>query len=403
MIGRHERHASHGFAWKRWRSARAQVALFVLLGVSVLLAGCAEIAENGGTTTNVGQQAGDTTTLTRLGASTTLPDSALADDPLTSPAIAVAEAVGPSVVNVAVEGSVPGFAGQEIYSSEGSGVILTADGMIITNNHVISRESGGQEYVADKVTVTMATGEVLAARIVGRDPLTDLAVLEVQASDLPAATFIESFDEVLIGQYAIAIGSPLGFENSVTLGIISGVHRGLDVQPGISQFSLVDLIQTDAAISPGNSGGALVDARGRVIGINVAYLPPSQTGAQNVGFAIPADLAIDVARQIMATGRAVHAYLGISNVSVTEALRERFNLTRSKGVLVAGTEPGAPADLAGLQQGDIIIEFNGQVINSDSDLYSILRRMKPGDTVSLDVDREGAELTFEVTLGERPE
>jgi len=375
----------------------------VLLGASVVFAGCAEIGEVGRTTTTVGQQAGDTTTLTRLGASTTLPESALAGDPLTSPAIAVAAAVGPSVVNVAVEGSVPGFAGLQTYSSEGSGVILTADGMIITNNHVVSQESGGQEYVADKVTVTLATGEELAARIVGRDPLTDLAVLEVQASGLPAATFIESFDEVLIGQYAVAIGSPLGFENSVTLGIISGVHRGLDVQPGISQFSLVDLIQTDAAISPGNSGGALVDARGRVIGINVAYLPPSQTGAQNVGFAIPADLAIDVARQIMATGRATHAYLGISNVSVTEALRERFALTRSKGVLVAGAEPGAPAERAGLQQGDIIIEFDGQTIHSDSDLYSILRRMKPGDTVSLVVDREGAELSFDVTLGERPE
>ncbi len=385
------------------RQGRRTFGLLVLLGASVLFAGCAEIAEIGGTTTTVGQQAGDATTLTRLGAFTTLPESVLADDPLTSPAIAVAEAVGPSVVNVAVEGSVPGFGGQQTYASEGSGVILTADGMIITNNHVVVQETGGQEFEAEKVTVTLATGEELAARIVGRDALTDLAVLEVQASDLPAATFIDSFDEVQIGQYAVAIGSPLGFENSVTLGIISGVHRGLEVQPGFSQFSLVDLIQTDAAISPGNSGGALVDARGRVIGINVAYLPPSSTGAQNVGFAIPADLAIDVARQIMSTGRAVHAYLGVSNVSVTEALRERFTLTRSTGVLVAGTEPGAPAQLAGLEQGDIIIEFDGQAIESDSDLYSILRRMKPGDSVSLVVDRKGAELSFDVTLGERPE
>ena len=206
-----------------------------------------------------------------------------------------------------------------------------------------------------------------------------------------------------IGQYAIAIGSPLGLENSVTLGIVSGVQRELEVAPGVQQFSLVDLVQTDAAISPGNSGGALVDAQGNVIGINVAYLPPGQTGAQNVGFAIPADLVVDVANQIIDTGRAHHAYLGIQNVSVTEELQSRFNLTRSSGVLVAGTDPGTPAAKAGLKQGDIIIQFDGQKVEGDSDLFSILRRKKPGDVVSVTIDRSGQESTLQVTLGERPQ
>ena len=189
----------------------------------------------------------------------------------------------------------------------------------------------------------------------------------------------------------------------MTLGIVSGVQRELEVAPGVQQFSLVDLVQTDAAISPGNSGGALVDARGNVIGINVAYLPPGQTGAQNVGFAIPADLVVDVANQIIDTGRAHHAYLGIQTVSVTEDLQSRFNLTRSSGVLVGGTDPGTPAAQAGLKQGDIIIQFDGQKVESDSDLFSILRRKKPGDVVSVTIDRSGQESTLQVTLGERPQ
>ena len=394
---------SRGFR-ERVRSARARAAL---AGVTALAAltifgatGCADLAvkgaeTGGGTTTSV---AGAVATTSSAGSVVGAPA-----DLQSSPAVAVAEKVGPSVVNVAVTGSITGAFGTQSYSGEGSGVIFSSDGMIVTNNHVVSQGTNGHESLADQITVTLQTGEKLPATVVGTDPITDLAVLKVQKTGLPAATFIDDFSKVRIGQYAIAIGSPLGLENSVTLGIISGVKRELDMATGMQQFSLVDLVQTDAAISPGNSGGALVDANGNVIGINVAYLPPGQTGAQNVGFAIPADLVVDVAREIIATGRAHHAYLGISNVTVTESLQQRFSLSRSSGVLVAGTDPGTPAAKAGLKQGDIIIEFDGQKVDGDPALFSILRRKKPGDVVSVKIDRDGQESTVQVTLGERPQ
>jgi serine protease Do len=319
-----------------------------------------------------------------------------------SPAEAVASTVGPSVVNIAVEGTVQSQFGSQQYGGEGSGVIFSQDGYIITNNHVVSDSSTGTDVPVDKVTVTFATGEKLPARIIGRDPLTDLAVIKVEKTGLPVAKFIDRFSLVKVGQYAIAIGSPLGLKNSVTLGIISGLSREIDTT-GTEQFALIDLIQTDAAISPGNSGGALVDAQGRVIGINVAYLPPGQTGAQNLGFAIPSDLAQDVANEIIQTGKVVHAYLGIQNQTVTEQLQQQFNLSRSSGVLVGGTGPGTPAAVGGLQQGDIIIKVDTTDISNDADLYAILRAKKPGETVSITIDRAGQEQTVTVTLGERPQ
>lgn len=319
-----------------------------------------------------------------------------------SPAEAVATAVGPSVVNIAVEGTAQSQFGTQHYGAEGSGVIFSQDGYIITNNHVVSDSSTGVDVPVDKVTVTFATGEKLPARIVGRDPLTDLAVIKVEKTGLPVAQFIDRFSLVKVGQYAVAIGSPLGLKNSVTLGIISGLSREIDTT-GTEQFALIDLIQTDAAISPGNSGGALVDAQGRVIGINVAYLPPGQTGAQNLGFAIPSDLAKDVANEIIKTGKVTHAYLGIQNQTVTEQLQQQFSLSRSSGVLVAGTGPGTPAAAAGLQQGDIIVKVDGTDVSNDADLYGILRTKKPGDTLSVTFDRGGQEQTVPVTLGERPQ
>jgi serine protease Do len=319
-----------------------------------------------------------------------------------SPAEAVATAVGPSVVNIAVEGSVQSQFGTQQYAAEGSGVIFSQDGYIITNNHMVTDSSTGTDVPVDKLTVTFATGEKLPARIIGRDPLTDLAVIKVEKTGLPVAKFIDRFSLVKVGQYAIAIGSPLGLKNSVTLGIISGLSREIDTT-GTEQFALIDLIQTDAAISPGNSGGALVDAEGRVIGINVAYLPPGQTGAQNLGFAIPSDLAKDVATEIIKTGKVTHAYLGIQNQTVTEQLQQQFGLSRSSGVLVGGTGPSTPAAAAGLKQGDIIVKVDGTDITNDADLYGILRAKKPGDTISITIDRGGKEQTVQVTLGERPQ
>lgn len=390
--------ARSGGSRLRLRSAVVVIALVVLAAFMILVsAGCADLAEKGAETGSSTTASGVTTTSSAAGSI----DGAPADAQV-SPAVAVAEAVGPSVVNVGVTGSVPGVFGTQDYSAEGSGVIFSSDGMIVTNNHVVSQESGGREFLADTITITLETGEKLPATVVGTDPITDLAVLKVDKTGLPAATFIDDFSKVSIGEYAIAIGSPLGLENSVTLGIISGVQRELEVAPGVQQFSLVDLVQTDAAISPGNSGGALVDVQGRVIGINVAYLPPGQTGAQNVGFAIPADLVVDVADELIATGDVQHAYLGIQTVSVSDVGAE-FNLDVETGALVYQVFPGTPAEQAGLERGDVIVEADGTGIDNDSDLFSLLRRRDPGDEIGFTLIREGEEQTIEVTLGARPE
>ncbi len=392
---------------RRWRRARVHGGVYLGLMAAVLvlglalLVGCADLESPGQTTTT--GAGGSVTTTTETTTTSGGGTAGFADSDLVSPAELVASDVAPSVVNVQVKGTVPGPFGDQTVGGEGSGVIFSSDGMIITNNHVVAEQTQSGEIQFDSITVTLATGEELPARVVGRDPLTDLAVIKVEKTGLPAATFLQDFNEVKIGEYAIAIGSPLGYENSVTLGIVSGVSRDIRDAIGPEGLALVDLIQTDAAISPGNSGGALVDARGRVIGINVAYLPPGQTGAQNVGFAIPADVATDVARQIIDTGRVTHAYLGIRYTPVTQALQQQFSLSRSSGVLVASVDPDTPAAQAGLRQGDIIIEIDGNDIKSDSDLAKLLRRHKPGDAVSVTLDRDGTEETVQVTLGDRPQ
>jgi S1-C subfamily serine protease len=389
-----------------WMTVLTVAVMVGLVGLFALgVVGCANLEKSSTGSSNSGQAGSPSTSVAKAVA---VSAGAESSGPVTpgllgaSPAEAVATVVGPSVVNIAVEGSVQSQFGTQQYAAEGSGVIFSQDGYIITNNHMVTDSSTGTDVPVDKLTVTFATGEKLPARIIGRDPLTDLAVIKVEKTGLPVAKFIDRFSLVKVGQYAIAIGSPLGLKNSVTLGIISGLSREIDTT-GTEQFALIDLIQTDAAISPGNSGGALVDAEGRVIGINVAYLPPGQTGAQNLGFAIPSDLAKDVATEIIKTGKVTHAYLGIQNQTVTEQLQQQFGLSRSSGVLVGGTGPSTPAAAAGLKQGDIIVKVDGTDITNDADLYGILRAKKPGDTISITIDRGGKEQTVQVTLGERPQ
>jgi serine protease DegQ len=313
---------------------------------------------------------------------------------LASPAQEVATELGPSVVNIAISGTSQG----QQYAGEGSGVIYTKDGMIITNNHVASDESGN---VVQNIEVTLATGEKLPATVVGRDPLTDLAVIKVDAGkNLPAATFDTHLPAV--GEYAIAIGSPMGYENSVTLGIVSGIARSIEGVGGTEGVALTNLIQTDAPISPGNSGGALGNASGEVIGINVAYLPPGETGAVNIGFAIPAVTATQIADQIVETGSATHAYLGVGTQTVTPDLQQQFALSRSSGVLVAEVTAGGPAEKAGIQQGDIITKIDDQDMTESSNLMVAIRDKQPGDTVQVSIDRNGTTQVVTVTLEERP-
>ena len=340
-------------------------------------------------------------TATTAGAVATLPatENGIA---LSSPANSVAAQLGPSVVNIQVTANVQvgGFSRSQSYSAEASGVIYTSDGMIITNDHVVTVDTTGQ--LVDKVEVTLATGEILPAKIVGNDPLTDLAVLKVTSSKpLPAAMFDRG--QAVVGDYAIAIGSPLGFANSVTMGIVSGLNRSLDQLTGSSSAAAyVDLIQTDAAISPGNSGGALADAAGRVIGINVAYAPPNSTGAENIGFAIPALLATNIADQIIKTGKASHVYLGVATQTVTTDLQKQFNLSRSTGALIAQVSANSPASKAGLKQGDIIIKIDNKAVANSSDLLVALRSDVAGSTVRVTVDRNGSTMTIPVIVQERP-
>jgi S1-C subfamily serine protease len=387
-----------------WAIIEIVVAIALVIGTAFAFVGCTietgDGADTGGSPITTVSPSTETTAET-TGGTNSPPSTVTADggDGLASPAESVAAKLGPSVVNIAISGIVDqGPFGQQEYGGEGSGVVYTADGMIITNNHVVTDYAGDP---VGEIEVTLTTGEKLLATIVGRDPLTDLAVIKVNAGmELPIATF--NTDLPAVGEYAVAIGSPLGYENSVTLGIVSGLARNIEGVTGAEGVALTNLIQTDAPISPGNSGGALANANAEVIGINVAYLPPGQTGAVNIGFAIPSVTATKVADEIIETGSATHAYAGVGTQTVTPDLQEQFGLSRSSGVLVAEVTPGSPADDAGIQQGDIIVEIDGEEMVESSDVLMAVRDKKPGDTVEVTIDRDGTVQVVTVTLEERP-
>jgi serine protease DegQ len=295
----------------------------------------------------------------------------------------IVERVELSIVAVAVKGSSG--------TGEGSGVVWDDQGRIVTNNHVIEG--------ADAIEVVLASGARLKARVRDTDQLSDIAVLEVDRNGLPAARFADALPTV--GELALAFGNPSGFEQSVTAGIVSGLHRA--IPSGGQTPALVDLIQTDAPISPGNSGGALVDAAGQVIGINVAYIPPQTTGAVSLGFAIPAPTAVSVVRQLLETGDVKRAFLGITPIQITPELAQELDLGVESGVGVESVQAGSAADRAGLQGGDVIVAFEGKPISAVEDLFARLRGFKPGDRVTLTIVRDGERRQIEVTLAERPE
>lgn len=395
---------------KIWPSVLVALAVVSLvIGVGLGVAGCTfEFGSGSDTTLSPGSTvttesgAPDTTTATTNISEGAGSGSVVAEgDGVGSPAQAAAAILAPSVVNIATSGTAVFSQGpweQEYpYEYQGSGVIYTPRGMIVTNNHVVTDETG---ELVDSIEVTLTTGEKLKARVVGNDPLTDLAVIKVDPSfDLPVATFVT--EAPTVGEYAVAIGSPLGYENSVSLGIISGLDRSIDEAQGYEGIALNNLIQTDAPISPGNSGGALANANGQVIGINVAYESPA-SGAVSIGFAIPSVVVVQVADEIISTGKATHAYMGVSTRAVDSGLQSQFGLSRSSGLLVAEVTPNAPAQKAGMQQGDIIIEVDGEEMVESSDLLVAIRDRQPGDVVEVIVDRDGREVTFSVTLEERP-
>lgn len=322
------------------------------------------------------------------------PPSVSSDIPEEEPVARVASQVSPSVVQVNVEATQETPFGAQEQQGLGSGVIYRQDGYIITNNHVVEG--------ASEVNVAFADGTTEVGEVVGGDPRTDIAVVRVERDGLPAASFSDESPE--IGQISVALGSPSGFESTVTAGVISGLNR--EVPPeytgGRQTASLVDLIQTDAAISPGSSGGALAGQEGDILGINVAYLPP-ETGAEGIGFAIPATTATIIADQLIETGEVSRPLIGIIPIDISASDAEQFGIegVENGGAGVQDVEPGSPADEAGLEVEDIITALDGEPIESSGDLYGALRGYQPGDTIELTVVRDGSEETFEVTLGEQ--
>jgi len=306
----------------------------------------------------------------------------------------VANEVGPSVVQINTEAIQTTPFGPQEAQGLGSGVIYRQDGYVITNNHVVEG--------AESVNVAFADGSVETGEVVGTDPYTDLAVVKVDRQGLPTAEFADGRD-LTLGQLAVAIGSPSGFQSTVTSGVISGLGREVPARltGGRQEVALVDLIQTDAAISPGSSGGALADREGRVVGINVAYLPPGQTGAVGIGFAIPADTATQVADALIETGEVSRAYLGLSLTDLTPQIAERFDVSVESGVIVTGVDPNGPAAEAGLEPPAVITAIDGEEVASVGDLLAILRERRPGDTVELTVAGGGEAREVTIELGER--
>ena len=268
----------------------------------------------------------------------------------------------------------------------GSGVVVTKDGYILTNNHVVDG--------TDEVKITLQDGRELSAKVIGKDPKSDVAVVKVETTDLPFIEVADS-DQIEVGDLVLAVGNPFGIGQTVTMGIVSATgraHMGLDYE---------DFIQTDAAINPGNSGGALVDAEGRLIGINTAILSRSG-GNQGIGFAIPTNLARDVMENLVKDGKVTRGYLGVMIQDITPALAKEFNLKDSKGALIGDVVPNGPAEKAGLRTGDIVVEFNGKAVEDARHLKLAVARVKPGEKASTKVLRDGSSKSLEVTVKELP-
>jgi serine protease Do len=270
----------------------------------------------------------------------------------------------------------------------GSGVIVSPEGYILTNNHVVDG--------ATDVKVTLSDKREFKARIVGADPKTDVAVLKIDASNLAPLTIGDS-SKVEVGDVAIAVGDPFGVGQTVTKGIISAKGRG-----GLGIEDYEDFLQTDAPINPGNSGGALVNDRGELIGINTAIIAHGSGGSQGIGFAVPANLAREVMDQILKNGKVVRAYLGILPQDVTPTMAKAFGEKDAKGVVVGDVTPSSPAQENGIQRGDIILELNGKPVNDSNQLRNSISMMPPGTAVKLKTLRNGSERDVTVKLAEMP-
>ncbi len=361
--------------------------------------GAAPGAAVGGPATGGGKGAreanGSTDTVAPAGRTGTAPTVSAAALP---PIADVVERVGPAVVRIDVEEATAGsgqlfdFFGNpllplpEVRRGTGSGFFISKDGLILTNNHVVSG--------ADRIYVTVQGREQpLAATVVGTDPALDLAVLRVRGSGFPVVALGDS-DRIRPGDWVIAVGNPYGLDHTVTVGVVSATGRPLQ----IGDKSFESLIQTDAAINPGNSGGPLLNLAGQVIGINTAV----NAEAQGIGFAIPVNTARSVLDDLIKKGRVVRPWLGVFLQEVDETMAAQLGLPDSRGAIVAGVVPGGPADRAGVAPGDVIRQFDGRAVARPDDVTRALNASRVGQAVRLKVWRRGRLLDATVTLGERP-
>lgn len=285
------------------------------------------------------------------------------------------------------EGGVPAKPAPHAASNLGSGVIVSADGYILTNQHVVDG--------ADEIEVALADGRKTDAKIIGSDPETDLAVLKINLPNLPIIT-LGRMDSARVGDVVLAIGNPFGVGQTVTMGIISALGRN---HLGINTFE--NFIQTDAAINPGNSGGALVDVHGNLLGINTAIYSRSG-GSLGIGFAIPVSTARTVLESIIETGTVTRGWIGVEPQDVTPDITESFGLNQKTGAIVAGVLQGGPADKAGIKPGDILIGVNDQTIEDTTKLLNVIAQIKPGTTALMHLIRKNKPLDVDLVVGKRP-
>lgn len=312
-------------------------------------------------------------------------------DARNTPVVRAAKAVSPAVVGITNKAQARDWFNNKVLVEQGvgSGVIIDSAGYIVTNNHVVQ---GAQE-----IAVSLSDGRTLDGKVLGSDPVTDLAVVKVEAAELPVAELGDS-DDLLVGEPAIAIGNPLGmeFQGSVTTGVISALNRSIDI--GERRFKL---IQTDAAINPGNSGGALVNADGLVIGINSAKI--AANGVEGIGLAIPSNIVRPIVESIIEKGRVVRPYLGVGVFDRQTAAQYGYQLNVKAGVYVAQLTLNGPADKAGIRKGDLILKIDDTETNKVIDVRSCISDHQVGDTVKVLIQRNGKESSVDVKLEEMPE
>ena len=309
----------------------------------------------------------------------------------------VAAKILSSIVGIEIEYNVNSFFGTSKSKATGSGIIISEDGYILTNNHVVSASSSSSYYeISDAVSVKVTLyndDTVYDAKIIGKDDETDLAVIKIDKTGLTAAEFADS-DSVMIGEFAMAVGCPLGLNTTVTTGIVSAVNREITTDEG----EKYNVIQTDAAINAGNSGGALVNSQGKVIGVNTLKL--SGDGVEGIGFAIPINSTIDITSELIDHNKVLRPYMGITCQTVSEAQAKQYNLV--VGVYIANIETFSAAQKAELKVGDVITEIDGKQVKTKEELTDIINAHNIGDKIKLRIYRDKSYQEIELTLGEKP-